>query len=340
MAFASFTFPSSAELLAIEQEKVPRLTEDDPIFRHFPLRTVDANLLLWEQLDNYTGLQQLRGLNGDPPRVKKTGLKRYKMEPGVYGEFEDIDEAELTERRSMGTFNTPIDLSELVMMAQDKLLSRRLDRIRHILWTLLATGTFSVATTEPGGVAHTDAYTVQSSTGTDWGTPATATPLADLRAIKLLARGKGVSFGAGAEAFANQATINQMLNNTNNADLAGRRQNGLSTINNVGEVNQLLMGDDLPKLVPWDEGYIDDAGSFQLFIPNDVVVIVGKRISGATLGEFRFTRNANNPEMGPGPYTRVLDQGEVTVPRTIQVHDGFNGGVVIFYPGGVVKLAV
>jgi Phage major capsid protein E len=340
MAFATFTFPSSAELIAIEQEKVPRLTEDDPIFRHFPMRSVDANLLLWEQLDNYTGLQQLRGLNGDPPRIKKTGMKRYKMEPGVYGEFEDIDEAELTERRSMGTFGQPIDLTELVTLAQDKLLSRRLDRIRAILWTLLSTGTFSVATAEPGGIAHTDSYTTQTYDASDWNTVATATPLADLRAIKLLARGKGVSFGAGAEAFMNQKTANVMLNNTNAADLGGRRQNGLSTINNMGEVNQLLMGDGLPSVVPWDEGYLDDAGAFVPFIPDNVVVVVGKRVSGTSLGEFRFTRNANNPDLGPGPYTRVIDQGERTTPRTIQVHDGFNGGVVLYFPGGVVRMAV
>jgi Phage major capsid protein E len=337
---ATFVYPSSAELIAIEQEKIPRLVEDDPIFRHFPMRSVDANLLMWEQLDNYTGLQQLRGLNGDPPRVKKTGLKRYILKPGVYGEFEDIDEAELTERRSLGAFGQAIDITELVTLAQDKLLSRRLDRIRVILWTLLGSGTFSVATTEPGGIAHTDSYPIQTGTASDWGNATTGTPLADFRGIQLLARGKGVNFGAGAEAFMNRQTANLMMANNNPNDLGGRRHSGGNTINSVEDVNRILLGDGLPQVVPWDEGYLNDAGTFVPFIPLDTVIVVGKRVTGTSLGEYRMTRNANNPDLGPGPYTVVKDQGDFTVPRSIQVHDGHNGGPVIYFPGGVVKLSV
>jgi hypothetical protein len=339
---ATFTYPTSAEIMQIEQDKLPRLVEDDPIFDLFPMRDVDANLLKWEQLDNYVGLQQIRGINGEPGRVQQTALSQYLMAPGVYGEFQEIDEQELTARREAGTFGTPINISDLVMMCQDKLLNRRLDRVRYILWTLLTTGTFSVFKVQPGAgtvVEHTDTYSLQTSTGTDWSDLPNATPLKDLRATKLLARGHSVQFGKGAKAFANQKTVNYMLNNQNDDDLHGRRQDGLSTVNSLDEFNKMNAGDDLPELVSYDDGYLDDSSTFQPWIPDRKVVIVGKRKSGVTLGEYRFTRNANNPDLGPGPYTRVFDRGELTVPRKIEVHDGHNGGPVIFFPSGVIILS-
>lgn len=345
---ATFTYPTAAEIMQIEQDKLPRLVEDDPIFELFPMRDVDNHLLLWEQLDNYQGLQQIRGLNGEPGRVKQTKLSQYELVPGSYGEFETIDEEELTIRRRAGTFGEPIDIADLVMMKQDKLLNRRLDRIRWILWTLLTTGTFSVFALQPGGgtvTVHTDTFSLQTSTGSNWTTLASATPLQDLRATKLLARGHSVLFGSGAKAFMNQKTANFMLNNQNSNDLFGRRFNGLSTINSVADVNKMILGDDLPEIVPYDDTYISDgtdgnsAGTPVPWIPDRTVVIVGKRRSGVALGEYRFTRNANNPDLGPGPYTRVIDKGEETVPRSLEVHDGHNGGPVIFFPSGVIILS-
>src|SRR5438270_9372171 len=121
-------FPSTAELEEVAQDKLPRLIADRPVFTVFPIETSDNYLLMWEQKDNYLGLAQVRGLNGMPARVNRIGAKRYQMQPGVYGEYIPIDEVELTTRRQWGTFGTPIDLSDLVMEAQDQLLGRRLDR--------------------------------------------------------------------------------------------------------------------------------------------------------------------------------------------------------------------
>jgi hypothetical protein len=52
-----------------------------------------------------------------------------------------------------------------------------------------------------------------------------------------------------------------------------------------------------------------------------------------------MTRNVNNANSAPGPYTKVIDRGELQVPRTIEVHDGHNGGPAIFYPSAVIKLS-
>jgi hypothetical protein len=151
----TYGYPTPARLKAIEQEIMPTLTLADPIFADFPIATVDEDILRWEQKDNYLGLQQVRGLNGLSPRVGRIGAKGYLAEPGVYGEHVNIDEREITRRRQLGTFDQVLDLTDLVTEAQEQLLHRRITRLRQIIWTLLSTGTFSVANGQ-GVVIHTD----------------------------------------------------------------------------------------------------------------------------------------------------------------------------------------
>ncbi len=342
-----FTFPTSSELEQIAQTKIPRLTQDRDIFTIMPTRNVDSPVLLWEQKDSFLGLQQVRGLNGAPSRVKRTAAKRYLMEPGIYGEFEGVDELELTTRRKVGSYNEPIDITDLVMDAQDKLLERRLSRIEIIGWSLLTAGTFSVAAPAERGstVLHTDTFPIATFTAAvSWATVATATPLADLRAVKLLHRGQSVSFGGDATAYMNLKTFNVLIMNSNTNDLYGRRTQGLGTINNQQSLSALLTGDDLPQLKIYDEFYLDDNGQTQMYIPDNKVVVVGKRPAGQTIAEYRYTRNVNNAGMGPGPYQTVVDRGGdgsgKQIPRSVEVHDGHNGGPVIYYPGAVVVMSV
>lgn len=337
---ATYVYPTSAELIQVAQDKMPRLVQDRPIFDIFPMRSVNEHLLIWEQLDNYRGLQQVRGYNGQPPRVNPVGIKQYTMTPGVYGENLPIPEQELSTRRATGTFGTPIDMTDLVLEKQDQLLLRRLDRIELIGWTLLTTGTFSVPG-PAGTILHTDTFPVQTySAGVPWGTFATATPLADFSQVQLQSRGKSVDFGAAATAFMNRYTFNNLRSNANALDLYGRRTAGLGTFNNIGAINQLLIGDDLPQIKVYDQGYLRESdGTFIPFIPNNVCVVVGKRPAGQVVGEYRMTRNVNNPDLAPGPYMRVIDTGELLVPRNIEVHDGHNGGPILYFPSAIVVMA-
>lgn len=333
-----FVYPSAVVLQQINQELVPRLMANRRIFDILPTAEVDSHLLEWEQKDNYLGLQQVRGLNGQPSRVKQTGGKRYQQQPGVYGEFEYLDEMQLTVRRQWGSVAGSIDVSDLVREAQDKLLQRRLDRIESVGWTLLATGTFSVL--DGTSVLASDAYTTQTfSASVPWATVATATPLADLRAVQLKSRGYSVNFGAQATAYLNRSTMNAILNNTNATDLYGRRTGGLGTFNSLAQVNELVAMDDLPTFVVYDDGYLDDTGTFQLFIPNNKVIVVGQRRDGDPIGQYRYTRNANNPGLAPGPYMKVVDDPD-RVPRNVEIHDGHSGGVVLWHPAAVVVLTV
>lgn len=331
-------YPNAITLQTINQELTPTLEANRAIFEFFRARNVDSPFVAWEQKNNYIGLQQVRGINGAPSRVKAVGGNRYVMEPGYYGEFMLIDERELTTRRGWGSFTTSIDVTDLVREKQDQLLQRRYDRLEWQGWALVTAGTFTVS--DGSSVLHTDSYTTQTySAGVPWATIATATPLADLRAIQLKGRGYALDFGGRAKAYMNRTTMNAFLSNTNAADLGGRRGAGLSTINSLAGVNQLLAMDDLPTLVPYDRGYVDDNNTFQLFIPNNKVVVIGARTDNDPVGEFIFTRNVNNPNMEPGPYMRVIDDMD-DIPRTIQVHDGFNGGIALYHPAAIVVATV
>lgn len=340
-----FQFPTSNELRMIEQDKMPDLVRERPIFTHFPIETDDTPQLTWEQEDNYLGLQQLRGLGGDPPRVNKTGLKRYTMFPGIYGEFEPVDETELMMRRQYGTWSTPVNIDDLVVRIQDKLLLRRRDRQELILWTLVIAGVFSVAGPS-GAISHTDAYTTQTFTASvAWGTPATSTPIADFRAVQLLGRGHSVNFGAQARAYMSRTTYNKLMANTNAADLGGKKGPGLASISGPDEVNRLLSNDDLPQFTIYDEGYLSEpSGTFVPFIADNKVVVIGRRPGNAPIGAYRMVRNVNNPDMAPGAYTAVIDRGADgpgrRIPRMIEVHDGHNGGPVIYYPSAIVLMNV
>lgn len=338
---STFLYPTNEELTEIAQEKLPVLVMQDPIFTLMPMTTKDTHVLSWEQKDNYTGLQAARGLNGQPGRVKAVGGKRYNISPGVYGDFKAIDEMELTVRRQWGDqMAKPIDITDLITEGQDHLLQRRIDRIRYIGWTLLTKGVFTVLGPD-GALMHSDAFPVQSYVAaTPWSTNATSTPLKDYRAVKLLQRGKSTSFGKNSTSYMNQVTFNNLVANTNQNDIAGRRVTGLLSPLNQDEINKILLGEDLPQIQIWDDGYFDDNGTFHTFIPDNVAVLVGVRPGNAPVMEYVMTRNANNPGMTAGAYTKVVDKGETQVPREIVVHDGHNGGPAIYFPGSVVIMSV
>lgn len=331
-----YVYPTAIRLQQVAAENAPRLMAGRVIFDIMPIVNVEDDVLAWEQRDNFTGLQAIRGLNGEPPRVKHTGGKRYLAEPGYYGEYEMIDERELTRRRAWGNLaGGVVDATDLVLDRQEKLQARELDRQEQIGWASIQ-GTYSVA--DGTSVLATDTWAPQTfSAGVPWATVATATPLADLRAVQLKARGFSVDFGTRATAYMNRTTMNNMLGNTNPADLGAQRAVSFSPLIGEGELNQRLGAAGLPGIMPYDQGYIDDTGTFQLFIPNNKVYVVGARLDGDPICEYRVTRNASlDGRSGSYSFAKVDDEP----PMNIRVHRGHNGGPVILHAAAIVVMTV
>lgn len=335
----TYQYPDNSELQLLDRELAAVLTLDNPLFEVMPIVEVNSHDLLWDIPNNITGLTNLRGLNGQPGNVTRLGANRFRVRPGVYGEFGTIDEDEMTRRAELGTYNVPVNVDDLVREIQDQITNRRVSLITKIGWLLLSTGTFSIANTH-SGIVHTDTFDPQDYNASTWGTVNTATPLADFRAVQLLSRGKGVSFGANAKAFMNRTTFNYLVANTNASDLAGKRQSGLAQPLSLSDINTVLLGEGLPQIVIMDDGYLNDSGTFVSFIADNKVVVVGARPGGAKIADFAMTRNANNPGVAPGAYMFVKNRVGETVPPTIEVHGGFNGGPRLYYPNAVVIMDV
>lgn len=339
MSLVNYTYPTTRELREINAEKIQDLTRSRPTFEIFPTTESDLWTLEWSQKDNWRGFQQLRGLNGEPSYVKMVGEQAFSAKPGVFGEFMTVDETMMTLRAQQVPSGQPVDISTLVTERQDYLNYREIELLEYIHWKALLDGQFTFV--GPTGATYGDVFPIQTATFSDWSVLATATPLQDLLGLKLLSSGKSVSFGSGAKIYLNSVTLSYLLRNTNASDLGGHlaiASGGTKAFKEIGEVNTVLAGFNLPQLVEYDEGYVaESTGTFTKWIPNDVLSIVGNRTNGDKLGEYRMVRNANNPNLAPGRYEEVIDHLGTRIPRLIEVHRGHNGGLVIYYGSAIVK---
>jgi hypothetical protein len=127
-----YTYPTAYEISVIEPELVARGMAGRLGMQLMPVRNVNAPRVRWRQRDNYTGLQHFRGLDGQPTLVQRVGETEFEYTPGVFGEFGDVTETELTERAgSVDTRTVNIDVSDLVAEQDEMMISRELDRIER-----------------------------------------------------------------------------------------------------------------------------------------------------------------------------------------------------------------
>lgn len=337
----TFSFPHAYEIERIERNLAPILTANSPVFDIMPIESAPtgADMLLWDQEDDFTGMQQWRGLNNEPATVNRMGSKRYAAFPGVYGEKEVLREDELTRRKSIHSLSGasgPISLDDLVMQAHTQLLHRRLVRIETILWNLLISGSFSVSGPN-GATVYQGSYTRQQITpATPWSTYATSTPLADMMAYRDLENGQDVTFSAagGAYQLMNAVTARHIFKNANAADLGGKKVEGGNTLNGINATNNIFLEYDIPPIRVYNKGYKDASATFQKWIPDGKVLLVGKRLSGVRVGAYRYTINQVSLNAATKPVVFTKIRTDLT-PEVVEVHDHHNGGPILQYPGAL-----
>ncbi len=346
MAIPQYIFPGNYEITEIMQQQLPTLRKDrgSPAFQFCPTVTKDVTTLIWEQRDNYFGMMQVRGLDGAAPSVLQVGADDYIARPSYYGENMPITEREIMDRRKLGTPNEPMDLTEITMLRAEQLLHRQFTLEEYLTWQLTLNGFYQIVNPITKAVVAQDSYTQRVFTSTvTWETSATATPLQDFRNVWLLHRGYSVSFGGTSYAYMNRYTLNSMVTNRNTGDLYGQRTGGLFSAQMEGQldlasINKILLNEDLPQIVVYDEGYYDVNKVFQQWIPNDKVLVVGKRLDGSRLLQYVYTANLANMDTGAGPAYRVWMTNE-DVPKPM-VYRGFNGVHQMFFPSAFVVMNV
>jgi hypothetical protein len=354
MATTTYTFPNSAVISSILQDKLPaRLSDlgDDALLQHLPMQSVNAVKVIWEQLDNYQGTTQIRGYGVNPVRIARAGINRFNMDPGVYGDSALVDEEDLTVRREMGTFGLPVKIDDLVMERQDALIDRFVNFYRLQAGMLFTQGQVTYGDGKKLNVNQS--FPLQTFTAIyPWSNTAQSTPLADLRALALLQRGHSVDFGQGV-IMLNRSMMNYVLANTNAADLGGKRQLvGMQKIGggilNVEQLNFILQAENLPTISIYDKTYYPVGSSTPtLFIPDGKAVVIGRRDNGEPLARFLLTRNAKNMMPADGvmkPFEnlamQVINKSEIQAVPEIEVSLMFNGGPAIYFPSGIVKMSI
>jgi hypothetical protein len=348
---ATYVYPENFELDHIEADLIAPMRAQRLGLTLFPEQTTGAAEVRWDQMDNDFGLMQFRGYNNDPAHVQRLGQNTFVYQPGVYGEMIPVNEDELT-RRAASTGNpAPIQIGDLIMSCDLQLTGRQFTRMEWLCWQAMQ-GTVQVQMQGPQGLynGYSDTYTTQTySAATPWATTATATPILDMQNVQQKSVGHSVNMGAGAKAYMNQVTANNMINNSNSADLGGRRSSFGATLNNVPDVANYFGSQNLPVPVVYDAGYqtiplngVNTAVStynFAKFIGNATVIFAGARMSGAPLGKFYYTRDASGFS-GPRRYIHNTVNGADGLPAKmngqITVSRGFNGGPGVHFPFSIV----
>jgi hypothetical protein len=334
---AIYRYQNKPTLITIANDLLTSMTTaDNPIFKIFPVRNRRHTKLRWRIKDNYRGLMKLRGAGGEPTSVSAVGEKVYEAAPGVFGEFSTLNEIELMElaRGIPKELDVAVDVQGEIRERQDILMTRQVNRLRQMAWQGALTGVVNISL-PGGGVGYAMSYSIPSFTPTiTWNNLATAVPLKDLQGLQVLhGRGTSNAFDNRATIYLNSLTAQYMFNNTNAADWGGKRTTGGGSVQGQGFYDVVRLDMKLPQFVIWDEGYLDDAGTFTLDVPDGKGLMVAARPNGELPGEVQMTYNAVSDE--PGAYAEVHDhtRGETKkIPPTIEVHAGFNGGQVIERP--------
>lgn len=355
MAGLNLIYPNAVETHEIDQDLIsgPQGEEtDDVTLSLLPRQNENTHNVRWLQLDNYYGIMGMRGLDGSPSKVIEVGTSSYVYEPGVYGEFMEIGEREMTSRAAPMNPNLPIPVTDLVTIRMRQLRGRQYDRIRYNIWTLLGTGTLNIPANGPTGfTTYQDSYSIQTYTAPiPWSSTSTATPIQNLQYLQQLGVGHSVDLGAKANLFMNQVTANRMLNNSNAADFGGRRNSYGATLNNMVDAVNYFAAQNLPKPTIFDEGFMpyqqqgpitNSAVQFQKFIPNGLSICFGVRKNNAPVGRFKMTLQGVGGAVSSEPYSFIQDfaTGSLaprTVPPKLVIQMGFNGGPVLEYPSSVI----
>ncbi len=335
----NWRFPTAVELDFVVQEYAGVAQEQMLGHQILPLVERNTDRVRWDILDNDRGMTRPVAPDADPAFDERLGVTTKEYTPLEFGQFARIPRSEIESARRLGTLGEVVDVSELVTRELTRQLNKVHLRIEFLIWQALL-GQISF---NENGVVVTETFPVQTYTAaTSWADRANATPLRDFDAVALLMRGTGASL-SGARAYANRKVINSLLENGNTADIRGLMN--LQTTATIGltEVNRVMALRGLPEVIQYDEGYYDDAGNFIPFIPDNTVIVVGRRPTGQQVGDFLLTRTAYKLQAGepqPGIWQRVIPPREDSTNPTILVGAGFKGGPRLLYPRSVVVMNV
>ncbi len=349
----TLTYPTNNELDLVVQEYTAQ-TEGFIGAEILPEEDHYTQKVRWDEMDADRGMTAPHTMGGDPKVDKRPGSKTREYEAIPFKETDMLKENEILRARELGTQNGVINLDREITRIAKARMDKTKIRVEHTTWQCLR-GTLSI---NENGVILNETFPVQQyDTLVPFSTVATATPLKDFNAVKLLFRGTGAS-AKGAKAYLNETTFNWLLENQNANDLKGfQNQNFVHLPYSLEEINKILVARALPTLVSYDEGYIDEDGNNQTFIQDGEIIVVGVRPKGQKVGAWAKTPSLHrelNGNAAPGYFSFLEvngqpNQGATSVNMTalgmgknpkIEHTGGVYGGPLLRFARSVVRMYV
>ena len=342
---AQFTYTNPVTLRKIARELIIGPIEGQWIFTEvFPIENIEATVMRWIIEDNMFGLMAMRGVGGEPTRIKNVGSTGYEATPAYFGEFGTLDENEILRRAMLVAGvpgEVPISVNDLIQNYFDTMKVHYYNRLKQMAGDLLNTGTLTI--TLPDGAPLTlGQYTqVTDSPAVPYTTLGTAAPMKEGQLFQArYGRGTSAKFNNTATRWMNGRTFTLIQLNTNANDIYGKKNVGGDSLVSLEEFNRVFVAAGAPQIGIVDDFYLDNAGETVMDIPDGVEYVIGSRPQNEKPGAFMLTANANNPNNASGVYAFVDDRTKgpnKTVPPRIDVHMGFNGNAVIKRPKQIIK---
>lgn len=271
--------------------------------------------------------------------VPSMGTKRFGT--AYWKEKHTINEEKLLNARAAGSYNKRAG-RELVLQAALQLDTRLETRVEWLRWQTAING--KIVVTDNGvnftvtyGIPDDHRIDLSSDSARNW-KATTSDPQSDIDAWLKLFRGSGA---AGKTVYMNSDTAGVMAQNQKIRDLLKQcNYAGMLSSSNITQALKMLF----PKLefVVYDGGYLDEAKSFKMFIPDGVLVILGE-YAGEKLMDFVTTLSLHNGGLDkpqPGKFSLIKDRSSNAENPFISLLVGLYGLPRVFHPNWIVSVKV
>jgi hypothetical protein len=363
-------WPTTRAAITLLQSFVPDPTKFRGITQYLPLDVVtqtDSEAAHWEVLGPMLGLLPAYG-GGRSRLIRSQVLERKSISTAYWRGNAVVEEREINRIASIS------DPSRQRLAAKEliarKLLNLSIATDRRLEWLVWKALDNMLNTFDDNGVKFSLDYDLPEAKEPDnyWDDFAAATPIADFQNEIREFLGTGVS---SVDVVYNGNVELLISQNESIADKVG----GTNWVGNTGtaDVMQLLKrliqgegesgstGPRIREMVCYDEGYHDESGTFQLFLPDDTVFLIGQAgpeyaeeggpsdrgTVGATLStpvmhqDFDSMALAGDPRAGlrPGKFVTIDDQTKVS-PKQVVCEGGINAVPAIKRPTWIRRIRV
>ncbi len=332
-------FPTTQEITHIVRNRVM----DQSLFIGRQFCPVVSEFVLdiqYDVLEASFGMTQPHQIGTEPKTIQVPTIETKRFGTGYWKESVRINEAELLYARQAGTYNQRAG-RDLVAQRSIHMDTRLETRLEWLVWQTVVNGLLDIKDKD---VRYKVDYKIPNKNKIDISKDATrkwshpdADPIADLNDWLLLYRGTGAK---PKRAYFN-ATVAKVLSANNKfRELLKRYNVQLTGLTNVAEGLKVL----IPNLefVMYDEGYLDENKTFQMFIPDGQMVIIGDYPSEKMM-DFVSTMSLHNGGLDkpqPGKFALVEDKSQAEKNPYIDLTVGIYGLPRVFHPDWIVSVKV